>query len=160
MLKYDFHRGWYSPSNGAIVDVVHLDIDVYFQGYKIGNANIWNTARVSEKCSSMTFMVVDVRHRKEPLRLLYSLTLTWIFKVKHVTSTPWKRWELAEKCGLCLLSTLIFAIEWHRCACCTHGPYVEHHAELLALTNEQILHISLHSPKLKAPTDSCSSDRL
>ena len=43
--------------------------------------NIWKTARGSEKCSSTTFIEVDISHRMKPLKILYIVTLTFIFKV-------------------------------------------------------------------------------
>ena len=39
--------------------------------------------RASIKCSSMTSIEVDICHRLGPLQMLYSMTLTFIFKVKH-----------------------------------------------------------------------------
>ena len=32
MLKNDFYRGSYYPSNGAIANALHRDLDLYFQG--------------------------------------------------------------------------------------------------------------------------------
>ena len=37
----------------------------------------------SEKCPIMTFIDIDICHRMGPLRKLYSVTLTNIFKVKN-----------------------------------------------------------------------------
>ena len=31
----DFYRGWYYQSNGAITNVVHRGLDLYFQGHQI-----------------------------------------------------------------------------------------------------------------------------
>ena len=38
----------YLSSNGIIMNVVHHDLDLYFQGQKIGNANIWKMVRANE----------------------------------------------------------------------------------------------------------------
>ena len=62
-------------------NVVHRDLDIYYQDHKIGNANMWKTVRASEKWSSMTFIEVDIRYRMKPLYMLYLKTLTYIFKV-------------------------------------------------------------------------------
>ena len=43
--------------------------------------NISKTVRASNKC--LTFIEVDICHRMEPFRMVYSLTLTFIFKVEH-----------------------------------------------------------------------------
>ena len=45
---------------------------------------IWKTMRASEKCSRTTFIEVDTSHRMRPLRLLYIMTLTYIFKVTNL----------------------------------------------------------------------------
>ena len=49
MLKYDFYRGWMVDTShrmvqlGAIANIVHRDLDLYFQGHKIsGNMQIYN----------------------------------------------------------------------------------------------------------------------
>ena len=70
-------------SNGVIANVVHHDFDLHFRGDKIWNVNIWKMMRVSEKCSSIIFIEIDICHRMGPLRFLYSMILTFIFKVKH-----------------------------------------------------------------------------
>ena len=44
--------------------------------------NIWKMARASEKYSRTTFIKVDISHRMALLRILYIVTLTYIFKVK------------------------------------------------------------------------------
>ena len=73
------------PSNGAIVIVAHRYLDLYFQGHKIsGNhtiVNIWKTVKASEKISSTSFIEIDTCHQMAPLRTLYIVTLTYIFKV-------------------------------------------------------------------------------
>ena len=55
------------PSNGASANVVHLDLDLNFQGHDFLNMNIEKTVRASETCSSNTFAVDDIRHRMAPL---------------------------------------------------------------------------------------------
>ena len=45
--------------------------------------NILATVRSSENCSSMTFTEIDICHQMGALRILYSVTLTFIFEVKH-----------------------------------------------------------------------------
>ena len=70
------------PSNGATANVVHYDLDLYFEGHELLNVNISKTVRASEKCSSMTLIEVDICHRMRALRMLYSVTLTFTFMVK------------------------------------------------------------------------------
>ena len=41
------------------------------------------TVRASEKCRTMTFRDIVIRHRTGPLRMLYSVILTYIFKVDN-----------------------------------------------------------------------------
>ena len=58
---------WYLPSIGAMVNVVHRDLGLYFQccHKPSGNHtifNIWKTVRACEKCSSTTFIEVDAGH--------------------------------------------------------------------------------------------------
>ena len=38
----------YLPSNGAIANIVHRDLDLHFQCHKISNANIWKSVRTSK----------------------------------------------------------------------------------------------------------------
>ena len=45
--------------------------------------NILKTVRATEKSSGMTFIEVDIYHQMRQLRMLYSWTLTFIFKFKH-----------------------------------------------------------------------------
>ena len=69
----------YLPSNGATTNVVHHDLDLHFQGHDFWNVNMWKMVRTSEKYSRVTFIC----HQMELIWMLYSMTLTKIFKVKH-----------------------------------------------------------------------------
>ena len=73
------------PSNGAIANVVHHDLDLYFQGHIVSLnhiiLHIWKTVRASEQCSSTTLMEFDTSHRMVPLRM-FIVTLIYIFKVR------------------------------------------------------------------------------
>ena len=44
---------------------------------------ISKTVRASKKCSGVIFIEVDIRHRMAPRSMLHSVTLTFIFNVKH-----------------------------------------------------------------------------
>ena len=50
----------------------------------------------------MTFIEVGIRHRMAPLRMLYIVTLTYIFKVatfwKYIIYSIWKTVRANEKC--------------------------------------------------------------
>ena len=58
------------------------------------------------------FIEVDICHRMEPLRMFYSLTMTYIFKAKLF---KWRFWHVdAEKCKHCYchqIGSPVFAIE-------------------------------------------------
>ena len=48
--------------------------------------NMWEnseTVRASGKCSSMTFIEIDIGQQMVPLRMLYTVTLTYIFKITN-----------------------------------------------------------------------------
>ena len=74
----------YLPSNGAIANAVHHELDLCFHGHKISENlqtyNIWQTVRANENCSITTFVEVDASYRMTPLRMLYIVTLTLIFQ--------------------------------------------------------------------------------
>ena len=56
----------YLPSNGAIANVVHRDIDLYFQGHANSENhiifNIFKMESASEKCSSKSLIEFDTSH--------------------------------------------------------------------------------------------------
>ena len=72
----------YLPRTGAIANVVHRDLDLLFKVTNTNNADIWKTVKAIERISIMTFINVDIRLRMRPLRMLYSVTFTTIFKFK------------------------------------------------------------------------------
>ena len=63
----------YLSSNGATANVVHRDFDLHFQGHKISNENISKTVRLSKKCSSMSFIEVEICHRMGPFLVMQML---------------------------------------------------------------------------------------
>ena len=65
----------YLLSNCAIVYL-------HFHGRKFWNVKILKMVGAIEKCASMTFIEVEICHWMEPLRMFYSMTLTFTFKVK------------------------------------------------------------------------------
>ena len=75
---------WYSPSNGVTVNIVLRDLDLNIQGYKFETL-ISVTVRASTKLRPMTFiheLEVDILRRMASLAMLFSVTLTYIFKIK------------------------------------------------------------------------------
>ena len=62
---------WKSCICHQMANVVHLDLDLHFQGHENWNVNISKMVRVSEKCSIMTFIEVDIYYRMVPLQMLY-----------------------------------------------------------------------------------------
>ena len=77
-----FYRSRHWPSNNAIANVAHRDLDLYFQGHTISGKHLISGKRLnaSEKCSNMTFIEVVISHRISILRMLYIVTVTYIFK--------------------------------------------------------------------------------
>ena len=68
--------------------------------------NVWETVRASGKCSSTTFIEVDISHRIAPLRMLYIVTLTYMFMVtclEIICLISRKRWQLAKTAQVRLL---------------------------------------------------------
>ena len=63
-------------------NVVHHDLDLHYQSHECWNMNITKTVSANEKCSSITFIEVDICHRMKSLRMLYYVTVSWIFIVK------------------------------------------------------------------------------
>ena len=85
------------PLNGANVNIVHHDLSLHFHSLEFLNVNISKTVRASEKCSNMTFIEVDICHGMGPFRMLYSVTLTYILKVKfQVAILRSERWKNAD----------------------------------------------------------------
>ena len=78
----------YLSSNGAIVNVIHHDLDLHFQCDEIWNVNSSKTVKASKKCSIITFIKVDSRHRMESLLTLDFNDLELPFQCL---------WELSQK---------------------------------------------------------------
>ena len=75
---------WYFLCNGINTNIVHRDLDLYFQLHKIGNhitSSIWKTVRAGEDCFSRTFMEVDINNRMKLLGMLCTVTLSYISKL-------------------------------------------------------------------------------
>ena len=78
---------------------------------------MWKTVRASEKCSSTTSIDVNISHQMAPLRMLYIVILTYIFKFKkvleiynylythttHTDTISGKRWQLTKNALVRLL---------------------------------------------------------
>ena len=84
MIKYYLYRGWYSPLNGTIEDVVCGDPDLHFQDEQFLIVNTSEIVQAGTKMRDTTLIEFDICDRMIPLRMLYSITLTWIFKVKYL----------------------------------------------------------------------------
>ena len=60
---------------------------------------IFKMVRANEKISSTTFVEIDISHRMAPLRMLYIVTFTYIFKVTKFLDIIYlifgKWWEIA-----------------------------------------------------------------
>ena len=61
MLKYDFYRGWYLPSNGTIAEVVLHELDLNFQGDKFEALIYQKQWELLQKC------IIWLLHRYSPL---------------------------------------------------------------------------------------------
>ena len=51
---------------------------------KMLNADIMETVRAKQKCVMQTFTKVGIHYRLELLQMLYSMTVTFIVKIKHI----------------------------------------------------------------------------
>ena len=102
----------YLQANGITANVVHHDLDLYFKGHEFWNVNISKTVRASKKYSRMTFIEVDICHRIWLLRMLNSMTLTWIFMVKLFTQLFWRGWKK---------QTLLLPWDRKSCICLSYG---------------------------------------
>ena len=65
---------------GATANVLRYELDLRFQGHAFWNVNSSKTLSAIQKCSSMTFIEVDICYKIGPFRVLYSVTLTFIFQ--------------------------------------------------------------------------------
>ena len=79
----------YLSSNGDTANVVNHDHGLHFQGNEFWNVNISITVRASENCSCKNTIEVDSCYPVGILRMLYFITLTFIFKVKHFVVIYW-----------------------------------------------------------------------
>ena len=101
----------YLPSNGAIADIAHCALGLCFQGYKMWNANIRETVRVSENAS----VWLSFRHLMGPLIMLCSMTFTKIVQTNHLKPLYLRNSEKASVKKNVM--TFLSATEWHRCEC-------------------------------------------
>ena len=70
--------------------------------------------KASWKICAMSFIkYLGIRHQVESLRILYSVNLTYIFKVKHLNVNIPETARISTKMGH--LPMLIFVIEWRLC---------------------------------------------
>ena len=87
----------YLLSNCTTAKVVRHDLDLHFQGHEFWKVNISKIVRANEKCSGTTFIEVDICNGMTPLRILYSVTLTYIFKVSYLKRLSKQLRELSQK---------------------------------------------------------------
>ena len=160
MLKYDFYRGWYWPSKDTIANVVHLDLDLYFQGHEIsGNYIVYNILKTmrAKKAENIQPLLLPsdrkscICHLMAPLQMLYIVTMTYIFKVtKFEMLIFWKWRELSKYAQVWLLYKLIFTIEWDHCDWCIPWPWPS-----LSMSNIFLLCIchkrNLHRKRISSP---------
>ena len=77
-------------SNGPLIMLYIVILTYIFQGHKFSGYviyNNWKIVRSSEKYWSMPFIEIDIIHRMAPLRMLYIVTLTYIFKVTKISGS-------------------------------------------------------------------------
>ena len=97
----------------------HCDSCTFTYSFKVAHFETLKTMRANEKCSGMTFIKVDICQRMGPLRMLYSMTLTYIFKVNHFKWLFWHVNASDGKCGIWCQCCTISLKEWCHCQCCT-----------------------------------------
>ena len=109
MLCHQIEVG-HCPLNGDTVNVVRLDLDLHFQGNKYWNVNISKTLRASEKCSSTTFIEVDICYRMDGniANLFHELDPNFQGQTFQVTILRSKSWNMRtlllpsdRKSGIC-----------------------------------------------------------
>ena len=79
---YDLCRVSYSLLNRITTNVVLNTFNLHFQGQTFKTLDISETVRASAKIRPITVIEVIIRHRIVSLRMLFSLTSAYIFKVK------------------------------------------------------------------------------
>ena len=119
MLRYHIYRDWYLLSKGTIANVELGDLDLNFQTFQMTiSTKAWKCKRYY--CHQMGSLIC---HQMAPLRMLYIMTLTYIFKETNFEIwISWKRWKLAKNAQILLLLRQIFAIDIDHCECCTLWP--------------------------------------
>ena len=85
-VKARKHKNYYCHQIGSQIFIIKWrqyeccglqhDVDLHLQDDTFVNVSISKTVRSTEKCSSMSFIEIDIRHRMGSLRLLYFVTLT------------------------------------------------------------------------------------
>ena len=95
--KNDLCRFWYLPSNGVIAKIVLRDIHLNFQRQAYQAAILTSKRWKMQTLLFPLDMKSGISHRLVPLRMLYIIPLTYIFKVTNFEM--WisrKRWDLAN----------------------------------------------------------------
>ena len=87
--------------NGAIAIVVYRDLDLYFNVTKFQKIQYLENGERKRKCSGTTVLESDNSHRIAPLRMLYIVIFSCIFKITQFLeiykyAIAGKRWELAK----------------------------------------------------------------
>ena len=118
MLKCDFYRDWYLSSNRTLQMLYGVlgDLDLNFQGHNFEANSISETVKASTKKHRMTFVDVDIHHRMTSLWMLFSVTLIFIFKVKHYLIVQCYTKLCMQQMSMADLLRLVWPPQWS-CSC-------------------------------------------
>ena len=89
---------------------------------------VWKTVRASERCSSTTFIEADTSHRISPLRMLYIVTLTYIFKITKFLDIIFIVWKM--KRAMHKYAPYDFYASWYSLSNCITANVVLNDLEL------------------------------
>ena len=94
---------------------------LHFPGHDFLNVNISKTIRARGKCSGMALIEVDICHRMAPLRMLNSITFTYIYQFQIfqvLILLISKHWQKCKHDYCYQIGSEVFAIEFSHCECC------------------------------------------
>ena len=68
---------WYRHQISPLQVLCVMTLTYIVKVTKFEMSTTWKRLELTEKCSSMTFIEIDICHRMAPLRLVYSMTVTF-----------------------------------------------------------------------------------
>ena len=155
MLKCDFDRSCYLPSNGTIGNFVLRELDLNFQGQTFRVAILTSKRWTMQSLLLTSNRKSGICHRAAPLRMLYVVTLTNIFKGHEFSNVNFSETVTAhERCYSMSFSGVNVCHRVDHCVCYTKWPW----PKFKSLTFKVAILISKHRKmqSLSLPSDSRS----